>query len=93
VAIENQQRNETGILTEQDIGVKNKNTSELETEAQMLSERNKLHEKQLNIKDEDLTPEMKKDRADIESIDNNIQNKTKIRDAIRAGVNCVKRGT
>jgi len=86
-------RNETGILTEQDIEVKNKNTSELETEAQILNDRNKFHQKQLDIKDEELTPEMKQDRADIQKIDNNIKNKTTIRDAIRAGVNCVKRGT
>ena len=86
-------RNETGMLTEQDIEVKNKNTSELETEAQILNDRNKFHQKQLDIKDEELTPEMKQDRADIQKIDNNIQNKTTIRDAIRAGANCVKRGT
>ena len=81
------------MLTEQDIEVKNKNTSELETEAQILNDRNKFHQKQLDIKDEELTPEMKQDRADIQKIDNNIQNKTTIRDAIRAGANCVKRGT
>ena len=49
--------------------------------------------KQLDVKDEDLVDSVAVDRAEIDKIDNNIKNKQTIRDAIKAGANCVKRGT
>ena len=36
---------------------------------------------------------LKSDRAEIDKINNNIKNKTTIRNAIKAGANCIKRGT
>ena len=37
--------------------------------------------------------DIKMDNSEIDKIDNNIKNKTTIRNAIKAGANCVKRGT
>lgn len=90
------QRDETGAITREELNVKEKNTSELENEAEFLNQRQKLHQKQLDVKDEDIEDleiGVVKDREEITRIDNNIKNKTTIRDAIRAGANCVKRGT
>jgi len=89
------QSDETGSVTEQDIKRNDKNTSEIEQEAQTLVEREQFHQKQLDIKDEDLKDTtVVSDRAEIQNIDKNIKNKNKIRDAIRAASNCVKkRGT
>jgi len=86
-------RDRTGQLTEQNIEHKNKTTVEVENEAELLSQRNQLHQKQLDVKDEDLTPEFKQEQTQLEGINNNIKNKTTIRDAIKAGTNCVKRGS
>ena len=90
------QRDETGAVTREELNVREKNTSELENEAEFLNQRQKLHQKQLDVKDEDIEDleiGVAKDREEITKIDNNIKNKTTIRDAIRAGANCVKRGT
>ena len=89
------QSDETGSVTEQDIKRNDKNTSEIEQEAQTLVEREQFHQKQLDINDEDLKDTtVVSDRAEIQNIDKNIKNKNKIRDAIRAASNCVKkRGT
>jgi len=86
-------REEQGKITEEDIKRNDKNTSEIENEAQTLVEREKFHQKQLDVKDEDLAKDSNiiADRAEIAKIDNNIKNKNKIRDAIRAGSNCVKK--
>jgi hypothetical protein len=86
-------RDRTGELTDQNLEYKNKTTTEIESEAELLSQRNQLHQKQLNVKDEDLTPEFNQERTEIDVINNNIKNKTTIRDAIKAGANCVKRGS
>ena len=89
------QSDETGKITEEDVKRNDKNTAEIEQEAQTLVEREQFHQKQLDIKDEDLKDTtVVSDRAEIQNIDKNIKNKNKIRDAIRAGSNCVKkRGT
>jgi hypothetical protein len=58
-----------------------------------MQQRTILHQKQLNIKDEDLIEPMLQERATIEEIDNSIKNKTKIREAIEAGTNCTKRNS
>jgi len=87
------QSDETGKITEEDVKRNDKNTSEIEQEAQTLVEREKFHQKQLDVKDEDLAKDSNiiTDRAEIAKIDNNIKNKNKIRDAIRAASNCVKK--
>ena len=89
-------RDETGAISREELNVKEKNTTELENEAESLNQRQKLHQKQLDVKDEDLNEldiGIQQDRSEISKIDNNIKNKKTIRDAIRAGANCVKRGT
>ena len=86
-------RGSSETLIEQDVSVVEKNTAELELEADNLRLRNEFHQKQLNIKDEDLTPEIIQDRAEISKIDESIKNKTTIRDAIKAGTNCTKRNS
>jgi len=71
-----------------------KNTLELETEAENINLRNTQHQRQLDVKDEDLKETgILEDRAEIQKIDKSIKNKTKIRDAIEAGTNCTKRNT
>ena len=78
-------------LTEEQKKIAQKNQSELELEAENMQQRTAFHQKQLNIKDEELTESMIKERADIKEIDKSIKNKTKIRQAIEAGTNCTKR--
>ena len=89
-------RDDTTNIVREELNLKEKNTTELEIEAENLNQRQKLHQKQLDVKDEDLDEidiGLKSDRAEIDKIDNNIKNKTTIRNAIKAGANCVKRGT
>ena len=78
-------------LTEEQKIIKDKNQSELELEAENMQQRTILHQKQLNIKDEDLIEPMIQERNAIKEIDDSIKNKTKIRQAIEAGTNCTKR--
>jgi len=80
-------------LTEEQKIIKDKNQSELELEAENMQQRTILHQKQLNIKDTDLTEPMIQERNDIKKIDNSIKNKTQIREAIEAGTNCTKRNS
>lgn len=47
-------RDEKGLIPESEIQYKDKQSSELEAEAENINQRNILHQKQLNIKDEDL---------------------------------------
>jgi acetolactate synthase small subunit len=86
-------RNSSETLIETEISVAEKNTAEIELEAENLSLRNTFHQQQLNIKDEDLILEIRQDKDEITKIDNSIKNKTKIRDAIEAGTNCTKRNS
>ena len=83
----------TKPLTIEDEKIIEKNFSELELEAENMQQRTVLHQKQLGIKDEELTETMLQERTVIEQIDNSIKNKTKIREAIEAGTNCTKRNS
>ena len=58
-----------------------------------MQQRTAFHQKQLNIKDEELTGTMIQERADIKKIDSSIKNKTQIRQAIEAATNCTKRNS
>ena len=80
-------------LTEAEQVVVDKNLTELELEAENIQQRTAFHQKQLNIKDEDLVDSILQERTVIEEIDNSIKNKTRIRDAIKAGTNCTKRNS
>jgi len=71
---------------------KEKETSEIETEAENLNQTVKFRQKQLDIKDEDIS-ELSSAKTEIEKIDNNIKNKTKLREAIEAGTHCTKRNS
>jgi len=78
-------------LTETEQLLAEKNLTELELEAENMQQRTAFHQKQLNLKDEDLVDSILQERTVIEQIDNSIKNKTKIRQAIEAGTNCTKR--
>ena len=80
-------------LTEEQKVIKEKNQTELELEAENMQQRTALHQKQLNIKDQDLIEPMIQERNAIKEIDDSIKNKTKIRQAIEAGTNCTKRNS
>jgi len=80
-------------LTEEQKVIKEKTKLENETEAESMTQRRTLHQKQLGIKDEDLIEPMIQERNAIKEIDDSIKNKTKIRQAIEAGTNCTKRNS
>jgi len=84
-------RDEKGLLPESDIQYKDKQTSEIEIEAENINQRNLLHQKQLNIKDEDLSDDFLEDRKKISEISNVLNKKVSISDSINAGINCVMR--
>jgi len=84
--------NNKKTTTEIEPTIKEKQTSELEVEAENINQTTKFRQKQLDIKDEDIVP-ISGNKAEIEKIDNNIKNKTKIREAIEAGTNCTKRNS
>jgi hypothetical protein len=84
-------RDEKGLLPESEIQYKDKQSSELEAEAENINQRNILHQKQLNIKDEDLSEEFLDDRKKISDISNVLNRKVSIADSITAGINCVMR--
>ncbi len=65
-------------LTEEQKVIKEKNQTELELEAENMQQRTTLHQKQLNIKDEDLTEPMIQERNAIKEIDNSIKIKPKL---------------
>ena len=69
-----------------------KETSEIEIESENTNQTVKFRQKQLDIKDEDIA-ELSSSKAEIEKVDNNIKNKTKIREAIEAGTSCTKRNS
>jgi hypothetical protein len=71
---------------------KEKETSEIETEAENLNQTVKFRQKQLDIKDEDIS-ELSSAKTEIEKIDNNIKNKTKLRESIEAATHCTKRNS
>jgi hypothetical protein len=84
-------RDEKGLIPESDITYQAKKTSEIEIEAENMNKRNVLHQKQLNIKDEDLSDDFLEDRKKISDISNVLSKKVSIRDSIDAGINCVIR--
>jgi len=84
-------KDEKGLLPESDIQYKDKQTSEIEVEAENINQRNLLHQKQLNIKDEDLSDDFLQDRKKISEISNVLNKKVSISDSINAGINCVMR--
>jgi len=84
-------RDEKGLIPESDIQYKDKQTSEIEVEAENINQRNLLHQKQLNIKDEDLSDDFLEDRKKISEISNVLNKKVSISDSINAGINCVMR--
>jgi len=69
-----------------------KETSEIEIEGENTNQTVKFRQKQLDIKDEDIA-ELSSSKAEIKKVDNNIKNKTKIREAIEAGTSCTKRNS
>lgn len=71
---------------------KEKETFEIETEGENFNQTVKFRQKQLDIKDEDIS-ELSSAKTEIEKIDNNIKNKTKLREAIEAGTYCTKRNS
>ena len=71
---------------------KEKETFEIETEGENFNQTVKFRQKQLDIKDEDIS-ELSISKTEIEKIDNNIKNKTKLREAIEAGTYCTKRNS
>jgi len=79
-------------VTEIEITRREKITSEIEAEAESINASTKVRQTQLDIKDEDIAP-ISENKAEIEKIDNNIKNKTKIREAIEAGTYCTKRNS
>ena len=79
-------------FTEIELSKKEKVTSEIESEAENINASTKVRQKQLDIKDEDITV-ISPNKTEIEKIDNNIKNKTKIREAIEAGTSCTKRNS
>ena len=84
-------RDEKGLIPESEIKYKDKQSSELELEAENINQRNVLHQKQLNIKDEDLSEEFLDYRKKISDISNVLNRKVSISDSITAGINCVMR--
>ena len=83
---------EEKILTEEKQIEAEKTTSEIEIEAENINQTTTFRQKQLDIKDEDISP-ISANKTEIEKIDNNIKNKTKIREAIEAGTYCTKRNS
>ena len=79
-------------FTPVEVSKKEKVTSEIEAEAESINASTKVRQKQLDIKDEDIPP-ISENKAEIEKIDNNIKNKTKIRETIEAGTYCTKRNS
>ena len=69
-----------------------KETSEIEIDGENLNQTVKFRQKQLDIKDEDISV-LSNTKAEIEKIDNNIKNKKTIRQGIEAGTNCTKRNS
>tara|TARA_R110000868_G_scaffold407206_1_gene688427 strand:+ start:2735 stop:4006 length:1272 start_codon:yes stop_codon:yes gene_type:complete len=84
-------RDESGLVSEQTAEYQEKNTSTIEMEAENINQRTQLHQRQLEIKDEDLIPEIVKDRNEIQDIDNRKKNINKIKESLDAGVNCTRR--
>ena len=79
------------LSPESNIVLKEKQTSDLVTEAENIVQRTKLQQKQLNIKDEYLLEKFSDDDKIIKEIDNTLNSKPTIKDSLNAGINCVIR--
>lgn len=79
------------LSPESNIVLREKQTSDLITEAENIVQRTKLQQKQLNIKDEFLLERFSEDDRIIKEIDNTLNNKPTIKDSLNAGINCVIR--
>jgi len=79
-------------VTEVEQTRKEKETSEIEIEGENLNQTVKFRQKQLDIKDEDISV-LDNSKNEIEKVNNNIKNKTKLREAIEAGTHCTKRNS
>jgi hypothetical protein len=84
--------NNKKIISETEMTRREKVTSEIEAEAESINASTKVRQKQLDIKDEDIVI-ISSNKTEIDKIDNNIKNKTKIREAIEAGTYCTKRNS
>ena len=79
------------LSPESNIVLREKQTSELVTEAENIVQRTKLQQKQLNLKDEFLLEKFAEDEKTIKKIDDTLNNSVTIKDSINAGINCVIR--
>ena len=79
------------LSPESNIVLREKQTSELVTEAENLVQRTKLQQKQLNLKDELLLEKFAEDNKTIKEIDDTLNNSVTIKDSLNAGINCVIR--
>jgi len=82
---------ENAPIIETNIVLKDKGINDILAEAENLNQRSKLQQKQLDIKEEDLTDSMKEDNKKIQEIDNLLNNKSTIKDSLNAGFECVVR--
>jgi hypothetical protein len=89
--LEDNYKTENAPITESNIILKDKVANDILIEAENLNQRSKLQQKQLNIKDEDLTDSFLEDTNKIKEIDNLLKNKTTIKDSLNAGFDCVVR--
>ena len=79
------------LSPESNIVLREKQTSDLVTEAENLVQRTKLQQKQLNLKDELLLEKFAEDNKTIKEIDDALNNSVTIKDSLNAGINCVIR--
>ena len=91
-------QNEKGDLTEIDstpfIEKVKKTSEQNEREAADINETEKFHQKQLDMTDEQLKDTgILEERLEIENMNKDTKNKKTFKNAIRAGVNCMRRGT
>ena len=91
-------QNEKGDLTEIDstpfIEKVKKTTEQNEREAADINETEKFHQKQLDMTDEQLKDTgILEERLEIENMNKDTKNKKTFKNAIKAGVNCMRRGT
>lgn len=70
---------------------KDKNTPEILVEAENLSQRLRLQQKQLDIKNEDLITVLEDGHKEIQVIDDLLSKKATIKETLNGGINCVLR--
>ena len=85
IRLENQPSPELNVI------YKDKNTPEILVEAENLSQRLRLQQKQFDIKDEDLSVDVQEGYKQIEILNNLLSKKTTIKETLNGGINCVIR--